>query len=152
MPDRALHEGLIGTWDVNYEIYDKGGGVRHFRGQVTYAWIIDGTALQETWTGNSTARPDELRPYGTLIGFEDVAHNRWKEVWIYPAQGMTTVVSGGQVGGRIVLTGRNEKGALERWTTSDIQRDSFTSRFETSEDDGKTWRLVGVNQNSRHRL
>jgi hypothetical protein len=63
---------------------------------------------------------------------------------------MVTVTSGGQGDGGLVLTGRNQSGALERWSTSDIQPDSFVARYETSDDDGKTWRVLGVNHMLRH--
>src|SRR5947199_5939504 len=45
--EEALFDRLIGTWDVNYEIYDKDGKRRHYRGQVISSWILDGAALQE---------------------------------------------------------------------------------------------------------
>jgi hypothetical protein len=144
----ALHERFIGTWDVNYEIYDKSGTIRHNLGQVTYSWLIKGQALQEVWSGDAHSK--EFIPYGATIAFFDSKHQLWTEVWIYPDQGTTTVVSGGEAEGRIVLTGRNASGALERWSTSDIQTNSFVSRFEISEDEGKTWRLVGINHNIRH--
>jgi hypothetical protein len=144
----ALHERFIGTWDVKYEIYDKNGTVRHYLGQAKFGWIIKGQALEEVWSGDSHST--EFLPYGATIAFFDAKHQRWTEVWIYPEQGTTTIVSGGESDGKIVLTGRNAGGALERWSTSDIQPNSFVSRFEVSEDDGKTWRLVGVNHNTRH--
>lgn len=147
-PESKRYDRFIGTWDVRYEIYDKHGGVRHYRGQVIYSWILDGRALQEIWTGN--AHDEQFQPYGTLIGFHDSKHQCWKEVWLYPEQGVATVVCGTEADGRIVLTGRNEAGAMERWTTSDIQANSFVARFEISDDAGKTWRLVGVNYTHRH--
>ncbi|HEY0801796.1 MAG TPA: hypothetical protein VGD54_13190 [Steroidobacteraceae bacterium] len=144
----ALHNRFIGTWDVSYEIYDKSGKVRHNLGQVTYSWIIKDQAIQEVWSGDSHSK--EFLPYGATIAFYDNKHQLWTEVWIYPDQGSTTIVSGRASNGRIVLTGRNIAGSLERWSTSDIQSNSFVSSFDVSEDDGKTWRLVGVNHNTRH--
>jgi hypothetical protein len=150
VPESALFGRLVGTWDVSYELYDKDGSVRHYRGQVTYNWILDGGAMQEIWT--SDAHNKEPQPYGTTIGFYDGKRQRWTSVWIYPAQGMTTVVSGGEVDGNIVLTGRDEAGAMQRWSINDIKSDSFVGRFESSNDEGKTWRLLGVNYVRRHHL
>ena len=90
LPESALYGRFVGTWDVNYEIYDKDGKVRPYRGQVTYSWILDGGAMQEVWT--SDAHNKEPQPYGTTIDFYDGKRQRWTSVWIYPAQGMTTVV------------------------------------------------------------
>lgn len=147
--EHASHDRFVGTWDVGYEIYDKNGGVRRYRGQVICRWILGGEALQEIWTSDSHDK--QPQPYGTLLGFYDGKSRRWTEVWVYPAQGAVTVVSGGPADAGIVLTGRNQTGALERWSTGDIQADSFVSRFEISADEGKTWRLLGVNHVQRHR-
>jgi hypothetical protein len=64
---------------------------------------------------------------------------------------MTTVVTGHEVDGGIVLSGRDEAGAIQRWSINDIHTDSFVGRFESSNDEGKTWRLLGVNHMHRHR-
>jgi hypothetical protein len=149
VPERALYGRLVGTWDVHYEIYDKDGKVRPYRGQVNYSWILKGGAMQEIWT--SDAHNEEPQPYGTTIDFYDSKRERWTAVWIYPAQGMTTVVTGREEDGRMVLTGRDEAGAIQRWSINDIQTDSFVWRFESSNDEGKTWRLLGVNHMLRHR-
>lgn len=148
VPETALFDRLVGTWDVSYEIYDKDGNVRRYSGQATYAWILDGGALQEVWTSN--AHNKEPRPYGTTIGFYDDKRQCWTSVWIYPAQGMTTIVTGNQADGRIVLTGSDQAGAMQRWSISDIRSDSFVGRFESSTDEGKSWRLLGVNRMHRH--
>jgi hypothetical protein len=105
--------------------------------------------MQEIWT--SDAHNKEPQPYGTTIDFYDGKRQRWTAVWIYPTQGMTTVVTGSEVDGRIVLTGRDEAGAIQRWSINDMQIDSFVWRFESSNDEGKTWRLLGVNHMHRHR-
>jgi hypothetical protein len=149
MPGREMYDRFVGTWDVNYEIYDKDGRVRPYHGQATYNWILDGGAMQEVWT--SDAHNKDPRPYGTTIDFYDGKRQLWTTVWIYPAQGMTTVVTGHEVDGGIVLTGRDEAGAIQRWSINDIQTDSFVGRFESSNDEGKTWRLLGVNHMHRHR-
>jgi hypothetical protein len=148
-PQSALFDHFVGTWDVSYELYGKDGSVRRNRGQATYGWILDGGAMQGIWT--SDAHDKEPQPYGTTIDFYDSKRQRWTAVWIYPAQGMTTVVSGVEGDGRIVLTGRDEAGATQRWSINDIQTDSFVGCFESSNDEGKTWRLLGVNHMHRHR-
>jgi hypothetical protein len=147
--ERALFDRLIGTWDVSYEIYDKDGKVRRYRGGVTYAWILDGGALQEIWT--SDAHDKEPQPYSTTISFYDGKRQRWTAIWIYPAQAMTLIVSGNAVDGGIELTGHDVAGAIQRWLLNDFQAESFSARFDTSNDEGKTWRLLGVNLMRRHR-
>jgi hypothetical protein len=148
VPESALFDRLVGTWDVSYEIYDKDGNLRRYSGQASYTWILDGGAMQEVWT--SDAHNKESRPYGTTIGFYDGKRQCWTSVWIYPAQGMTTIVTGHEADGRIVLTGSDQAGAMQRWSIGDIRSDSFVGRFESSTDEGKSWRLLSVNRMHRH--
>lgn len=149
VPDKTRFDSMIGTWDVIYVIYDKDGKVRRLPGQVTYSWILDGGALQEVW---SDVDGKQVKPYATTIGYQDVKHQRWAEVWVYPEAGMPTVVSGGEVGGRLVLSGYDPDGVLQRWAIDRVQGDAFDARYESSADEGKTWRLVGVNHMRRHAI
>ena len=144
----ALFDRLAGTWDVAYEIYDKDGTMRPYHGQVIYNRILNGGALQEVWT--SDIHDKVPQPYGTTIGFYDAKHERWTAVWIFPAKGYTGIVSGGEEGGRILLTGRDDDGTLQRWSIDNIEADSFLFHFESSKDGGKTWRLLGLNRMHRH--
>jgi hypothetical protein len=148
-PQSELLQRLVGTWDVRYEFIDKSGKARTNHGQVHYSWILDGKGLQEIWS--SDAESAEPQPFGTTIDFYDPKRQRWTAVWIYPAEGDTTVTTGGEVNGSFVLTGRDQSGALQRWSTSIVEPDAAVGRFEISHDDGKTWRQVGVNYMRRHR-
>jgi hypothetical protein len=140
-------EQLIGTWDVRYEFIDKTGKARTNRGQVHYSRILGGKAIQETWTSDSES--PQPQPFGTTIDFYDATRQHWTAVWIYPAQGDMTVTNGGEIDGSFVLTGRDQSGALQRWSTSIVGPDTAIGRFEISRDDGKTWRQVGVNHMRR---
>lgn len=146
-PDQTLLERLIGTWDVDYTIYDDDGSVRHYVGTAIYQRILDGAAIQEIW---SDSHGRSSQPYGTTLEFYDGKRGRWTAVWVYPGQGMYYSVSGGETGGRIVLTGEDQKGVMQRWSDEDFRSNSFIGRFEVSKDHGKTWRLVGVNHMQRH--
>jgi hypothetical protein len=100
--------------------------VRRYNGQAVYSQILDGGALQETWA--SDAHNSKLQPYGMTIEFYDEKRQCWTAVWIYPAQGVTTVVTGAEVDGKIQFTDRNQAGATERWPMTDMQADSFLLR------------------------
>lgn len=145
-PAQALLDRLIGTWDVDYAVYDEHGNVKHYLGAAKYRWILGGAAIEETW---SDYHGRQTQPYGTVIEFYDSKHDRWTAIWIYPEQGMYFAVSGGETDGRIVLTGRDQEGALQRWSDGDFRKDTFIGRFEVSRDSGKTWRLAGVNHMRR---
>lgn len=146
-PDQRLLDGLIGTWDVDYTIYDANNSVRHYLGTAVYQRILDGAAIQEIW---SDSHGRSARPYGTTLEFYDAKRGRWTAIWIYPEQGMYYSVTGGETAGRIVLTGEDQKGVMQRWSDEDFRANSFIGRFEVSKDGGKTWQLVGVNHMQRH--
>ena len=148
-PDPKVLDKVIGTWDVDYSIYDKQGRVKHYLGTATYQWILDGAAIQETWTSDYHGR--KTQPYGTTIEFFDPARDHWTAIWIYPEKGMYYSLSGGVVEGQIVLTGPDQEGSLERWSTGEFAQDSFVGHFDISNDGGKTWRPIGINQMRRHR-
>ena len=145
--DSAFFGRLVGSWDVGYDIYDKDGNVRRYKGQATYTWILNGGALQEVWT--SDAHNEKPQPFSTMIDFYDTKRQSWTSVWIYPAQGTTMIVTGGEADGHLVLTGHDQAGALQRWSTNDMKPDSFEWRYEISSDEGKTWRLLGMNHMHR---
>jgi hypothetical protein len=64
---------------------------------------------------------------------------------------MTMIMTGGEVNGSFVLSGRDQSDALQRWsTTSAGQRDSVVVRAEISNDEGKTWQPMGVSYLRRH--
>lgn len=143
----AVLDKLAGTWNVRYEFVDKTGQSRVNNGQVQYTWILDGKALQEVWTSDSESK--DPRPFGTTINFYDPKRQQWTAVWVYPSQGETFQMTGGDVSGNFVLTGHDRSGALQRWSTSLVTADSVIGRFDISRDEGKTWKEVGVNHMER---
>jgi hypothetical protein len=102
---------------------------------VHYRRILDDKALQEIWTSDSEGK--DFQPFGTTIDFYDIKHQRWTAVWIYPAQAMTVIMTGNEVNGSLVLTGHDESGSLQRWSTSAGQRGSIVIRAEISNDEGE---------------
>jgi hypothetical protein len=148
-PPNGLFDRLIGTWDVRYEFTGQDGKAQVSRGQVQYSWILDGKALQEIWI--SDWETQDLRPYGTTINFYDPKRGRWTAIWIYPANGMTRVMTGGAVDDGWMLAGLDESGALERWTTRIAGPDSVVINAEISSDAGKTWRPAGASYLQRLR-
>lgn len=146
-PDMKLLDHMIGDWDVDYAIYDEHGNVKHYLGTASYRWILDGAAIQEIWTSDYHGR--KAQPYGMTVEFYDAKRKHWTAIWIFPEKGMHYSISGGEVNGRIVLTGNDQQGVLQRWSTGDFRDGSFTGRFEVSKDGGNTWRLVGVNRMQR---
>lgn len=149
IPKNALFDQLVGTWDVLYEFTDKDGKARRDQGQVNYSWILDGEALQEIWTSVSENKGPQA--FGTTINFYDRKRQRWTAVWVYPIESMTLIMTGGEANDSFVLTGHDESGALQRWSTSVVESNSIVIRLDISNDEGKTWRPGGASYLQRHR-
>jgi hypothetical protein len=147
-PEQKLLDQMIGSWDVDYAIYDDQGHVKHYLGTATYRWILERAAIQEVWTSNYRGR--RTQPYGTTLEFFDAARKSWTAIWIYPEKGMYYPLSGGEAEGHIVLSGTDQEGLLQCWSNGDFRANSFVGSFNVSRDGGKTWRLVGINQMHRH--
>lgn len=136
----ALFDHFVGTWDTDYTFYAADGTMSRRSGEVLFGWIIDGRALQDIWISYPA---DAERDLGTTVRFYDAKTATWRVVWVHPASGIVTTLSGGAVGDRIVLRGHGNDGSLLRWSFNDIQADSFLWRGEISHDSGETWRLTG---------
>lgn len=131
---------FIGTWDCDFGFLLENGSVRHAPGELEFGWVLDGRAIQDLWITYPRDGETE-RGIGTSIRFFDDKSKSWRVVFVSPKYGAVLTVQGGVEGDRIVLRGRDEEGAMLRWSFNDIQADSFTWRGETSRDGGKTWRL-----------
>ncbi len=136
----VLHDRLIGTWHIQYTNYPENGSTRHRRGEVRFGWILDGHALQDVWIWHADAAYPVER-IGTTIRFFDLQRGSWRIVWIEPAAGTVVQLDGGEVEGRIVLTGHDADRSLLRWSFNDIQATAFEWRGERSRNGGQTWRL-----------
>ena len=136
-----LFDRFVGTWDCDYKIIGVNGSVTRFAGELLFGWIIDGRALQDIWIGYPKSRSGE-RSIGTSVRFYDARAGIWRVVWVAPADGGVITLTGGAVGDRIVLDGKDSDGWLLRWSFNEIRNDSFVWRGEISKDQGRTWLLA----------
>jgi hypothetical protein len=60
-------------------------------------------------------------------------------------------MTGGEVNGSFVLTGHDESGALQRWSTNVVESNSIVIRLDISNDEGTTWRPGGASYLHLHR-
>jgi hypothetical protein len=139
--EARLFGRFVGSWDCEYSFRADNGSVRYASGEVTFGWIIDGWAVQDTWISYPPDRRPEGRNIGTTIRFFDTKARKWKLVFISPAQNAVTTLEGGLEGDRIVFRGTDADGSLLRWSFNELRPESFVWRGEVSRDDGKTWRL-----------
>jgi hypothetical protein len=138
---------FVGVWDINVEYYNQDGERRyHGRWEWSFAWILDGRAIQDV----IAIVPDHnsLDPAGratrsaggTTVRYCDPATGLWTIYYLGVVSGITTVLRGGAVGDTIVLEGSDPDGTQNRWTFSDITPRSFTWTGLESAEGASWWR------------
>ena len=139
-PQAELFGRFVGTWDADYSFIAEDGSVRHKRGEVLFGWVLDGHALQDIFLSYPDSSSDE-RKMVTGLRWVDPRTGRWTLAFVAPTFDVVVRMEAAAEGDRIVLRGKDSKGALLRWSFNDIRQDSFVWRGESSHDGGKTWRL-----------
>jgi hypothetical protein len=153
-PERAealkLYGQFVGDWDADIVTYTP-DGVRHQgQGEIHFGWVLQGRAVQDVWMiprrnerhADAPAMPVAGNWYGTTIRVYDPALDAWRIYWIDPATNAYYQQIGRKRGEDIVQEGTTEKGALSRWSFTEIMPDSFHWKGEASFDKGASWRLL----------
>lgn len=142
----TLYERLLGDWTVEVIDHEKDGSRRTSVGEVHFAWVLEGRAIQDVWIVpvRAARRPDLPETgnrYGTTLRVYDPRAGVWRVTWINPVTGVRNDLVGRQQGDEILQEGTQPDGSLIRWVFSDVTEDSFHWRGESSADGGKSWRL-----------
>lgn len=137
-PDRAeqlgLYGRLVGSWQMQTSVFSADGTKRTGRGEIHFAWVLQGRALQDVWI-----LPDVF--YGTTLRIYDPSLDAWHILWSDPLKQYYLRQIGRARGVDIVQEGTDTTGAPVRWTFTDITPNSFRWLGERSDDGGKTYRL-----------
>lgn len=143
-----LFAPLRGDWAVTV-VDHLADGTRHTgTGEWHFDWVLEGRAMQDVWISpprvvrSPAATTPALDRYGTTVRYFDPTLAAWRVVWIDPARNFVATLVGRARGRDIVQEGSGDDGTTLRWTFSDITRDTFDWRGETSLDSGRTWRTV----------
>jgi len=136
----GLFGQFVGDWDMNDRFLKDDGTWAAGKGGIHWRWILEGRALQDTFTEIDEATGKEF-PWGTTVRFYDPKIHAWRSTWSSPRQGAVKTFIGRKVGDEIVLE-RTENGQMWKWVFSEIKKDSFRWHSETSRDNGKTWTLT----------
>ena len=137
-PDRAdkmrLYGWLIGAWTMDAVMHAPNGEIHERRGEIGFAWVLEGRAIQDVWI-----LPDFF--YGTTLRVYDPGIDAWHILWSDPLRQFYSQQIGRAHGPDIVQLGKSDDGTDTRWSFTDITADSFRWLAEFSTDSGATWRL-----------
>jgi hypothetical protein len=125
-PEHRQFDFWIGDWVVT----DPSG--KTTLGHNRIEPILNGCALQETWTGARGVTGRSLNIY-------DAASKRWHQTWV-DSGGTLAVFEGGLEGSAMVLRGKTAKGGVSRIRWDPQGPDRLRQVWESSEDGGKTWK------------
>jgi hypothetical protein len=143
--DKDVYGWLIGSWDLDIEFYGMNVSKFGWKGEAHFAWILEGLAMQDTWTlprpGAKNDPQNMTKTTGTSLRVWSAAKEAWLVTWINPSSGVRDELVGTRVGDDIVQLGHHGDGSLIRWSFREITKHSFHWFGEVLESDGKTWRL-----------
>lgn len=137
----SLFGQFVGDWTGEATfIKDDGSEVPGGKGEVHFAWILGGRAIQDVWMAEDP-QTKRMNAGGTTLRFYDAEQDTWQSTWVSPRQNTTLTFTGRKVGDEIVLEAVNKRGRLEHWVFYDVKKgSSFMWRGESSSDGGKTWK------------
>ncbi len=137
---------LIGGWELDCYDYFPDGRKAQSNGEVQFAWVLEGRAVQDIWIMPRRAeRPPKdaqgRNTYGTTLRVWDPKIEAWRVTWINPISGNREELIGRRQGKDIVQVGARPNGQAIRWAFTEITPDSFHWTGEALDTDGKTWKL-----------
>ena len=144
-----IYGWLVGSWELDvlhYRAVDVSG--QKIRGEVHFAWVLEGRAMQDVWIMPSSAhrRSNSDRTnnmYGTTLRIWDPGIEAWRIRWVNPVNGHEERQTGRRIGNEIVQIGARIDGTPTRWRFTEITPSSFHWIGEALQADGNTWKLEG---------
>jgi hypothetical protein len=142
----TLYDRVFGDWSVEVIDHLPDGSRRLSSGEVHFAWVLEGRAIQDVWIvpARDQRNPGLPKPgnrYGTTLRIYDPAEDVWRVTWFNPLTGVSNHLVARQRGEDIVQEGTDGDGSRIRWSFTEITPSSFHWRGEISRDGGQTWLL-----------
>ena len=150
-PDPILKEQLmlvgrlVGDWEYDAEWYLPDGSTRIQKGEMHAGWILNGTAIQKSWSIEVETPPFGVSTIstGTSIYIYNPQTSAWREIWISPLGRNVQFFAVREAGADLVLEGPGPDGKTsERWILSEITADTFRWCLFVSHDSENTWELA----------
>jgi hypothetical protein len=149
-PDRAekmaLYGRFVGRWEMDTVLRLKDGSLRRRRGEIHFAWALQGRAVQDVWiVPPRDAEAHAPAPgdfYGTTLRVYDPGNDHWHILWTDPLFQVYRRMVGRPEGTDIVQHGTDEEGRPVRWSFREITDDSFHWLAERGRDSEPEFDLV----------
>src|SRR5215217_7286452 len=123
-----------GDWRFDAVVHADDGTRHTGEGEIHFAWVLEGRAIQDVWI-----LPGVF--FGTTLRVYDPGLDAWHILWSDPLRQLYTRQLGRSVGDDIVQEGTADDGATTRWSFTEITPDGFRWTGERSLDGGATWQL-----------
>jgi len=147
IPESAdLYGWLVGGWELDVSDYQPDGTVRKSNGEVHFAWVLEGRAVQDVWimprlSDRGSNLPKAGNRYGMTLRVWDPSIQAWRITWINPVTGHRDELVGRKSGNNIVQIGTHSDGTPIRWNFTEVTANSFLWTGEALQPDGETWKL-----------
>ena len=120
--DRAekmrLYGWLIGRWTFAATVHRDDGTTHKGEGEIHFAWVLEGRAIQDVWI-----LPGVF--YGTTLRVYDPGIDAWHILWSDPLRQVYSRQIGRARGDDIVQHGKNDVGEAVRWSFTQITPNRF---------------------------
>lgn len=129
-PEHRLFDFWVGEWAVEDP---KGNRV----GENSITSVLGGCVIQENWRGKGGSN-------GTSLNAYDASRGVWHQTWV-DNQGGLLQLDGQGADGRMVLEGTARRASgpsRERITWEKKSADKVRQLWESSTDEGKTWKIL----------
>jgi hypothetical protein len=147
IPEAAdIYGRFVGSWNIDVFDYAADGTVHNSTGEVHFARVLEGRAVQLVWSiprreDRSAALPQARNRYGTTLNVWNPELGAWRVTWINPVTGARNELVGRSIGSEIVQIGTHADGRPVRWSFTQIAQHSFRWTGEVLNADGQTWTL-----------
>src|SRR5215216_7301438 len=105
--DRAdkmlLYGWLVGAWEMDAAVHMDDGRKHSGRGEIRFAWALEGRAIQDVWI-----LPGVF--YGTTLRIYDPGIDAWHIIWSDPVRQYYARQIGRAQGADIVQVGKTDTG------------------------------------------
>ena len=125
----GLFGHFVGDWDMDVRFFDRAGAtVFEGPGLWTFAWILDGRAIQDVLTYDLPEKfpaPSGKRRIGTSLRSYRPGDRTWHVTWIGATTGTYLSLEARPTDIGISITGADTDGSPLHWAFTDVSDDSF---------------------------